>query len=1054
MSFSVVHSFLSIIRGIVLIALSAVSLPYAYAETLSFRFYTSSDGLVHDVVNEIVSDSRGFLWFCTEDGLSRFDGQVFKNYTQAHGLPHRNVNDLLETREGEYLLATSGGLTVFDPNGRPYAWNVLEGKLEQNSNEPPLFRTYYPDDLSGNSAWKAVVSLLQDRRGNLYAAAFKNLYRLLRTDGEWRFERVVFGEWEAKGTEFNDLLEDGSGAIWIATNTGIYRMLTDGSISLVNSIGANTLFQARDGKLWMDSGGNSVGIRVYGFRDVDNTPVLESNFTKKDGLPTDMFTNAVAQTADGQLYIRSNGQLLKFLPDAANGEAKFRSLNIDGLNSVSLYREQLWFGFFGKGVAKVTNENFLNFGQTEGLPERISSLFAGPNGEIYFTAGQDSFQINEDKVERVKPRDLGNRTWGYRYLDIVSNNGDFWIPSETGLLRYQNAKNLKDLERIVPSRFSLKQKERYEQGVFSTFQDSKGQIWFGTFAENSLSRLNVETKVIEVFNDPILPKNSPALSYGEDDSGNLWICFHNGEIFRYKNGEFRGLTKEGFFPQMSVSSFTSDSKGRLWLATLNRGVFRVDEPDNDSLVYTNLSTAEGLPSNQTLITVEDDFGRIYIGTARGIARLEPGSGALRIYTKSDGFPSNSALYGLKDKKGDLWFSSFSTITRFSPRVDVEVAPPTVFIDAFSAGGNTLDVSDLGESMIKGLEFAPDDRQIQISFFAISFGSGENLRFQYKLNENEWSSPSDQRGVSLDLAPGSYDFAVRAINADGVVSENNSRARFVILRPVWQRWWFITLAIVLVGGSVLALDRYRIAKTREAKAALAELKKSREERFAELQRVRSRIAADLHDDIGSSLTQIAVLSEIAKSQADISNDEKLIAPLVRIKGVSKELVDVMSDVVWAINPSKDNLRDLVQRMRRFASDTCSGKNIHFDLEAPSLEDIVPLGANIRREVFAIFKESINNSVKYSNCKKVDSVFRIDKSVLILEIHDDGDGFDSELVDSAEFSFDRGGNGLINMRRRATELGGRFRIDSKIGEGTRILLEVPIDRVENAEIQPTQ
>jgi signal transduction histidine kinase len=250
-----------------------------------------------------------------------------------------------------------------------------------------------------------------------------------------------------------------------------------------------------------------------------------------------------------------------------------------------------------------------------------------------------------------------------------------------------------------------------------------------------------------------------------------------------------------------------------------------------------------------------------------------------------------------------------------------------------------------------------------------------------------------------------------------------------------------------------LYRYRTKNLRRVNQALIEAQIAEEKvlhergkRLAELERVRTRIATDLHDDIGSSLTQIAVLSEVARNQAAVFESEVVSLPLESIKEVSRELVETMSDVVWAINPNKDNLRDLVQRMRRFASDVCAGSDINFELDAPPSEEIIPLGANLRREVFAIFKESINNAVKYSECENIAADFRIENDCLFLEITDDGRGFDAEEILSEDFSPEKGGNGLVNMRRRAAELGGNCRIVSGIG-GTRIFLEVPLNLPED-------
>lgn len=234
---------------------------------------------------------------------------------------------------------------------------------------------------------------------------------------------------------------------------------------------------------------------------------------------------------------------------------------------------------------------------------------------------------------------------------------------------------------------------------------------------------------------------------------------------------------------------------------------------------------------------------------------------------------------------------------------------------------------------------------------------------------------------------------------------------------------------------------------ERKRAEEELQKAREERFKELERVRTRIATDLHDDIGSSLTQIAVLSEVARGQANYLQAENLASPLERIKGVSKELVAVMSDIVWAINPQKDFLHDLVQRMRRFASDVFTGRGIKFEFIAPGIENNLQLGANIRREIFAIFKESVNNAVKYSECTEAKAIFLVEENLLLLKIEDNGKGFDVNKILSEDFKPEIGGNGLVNMRRRAQELGGTCEISSEIGKGTVVSLVVTLQANQN-------
>ena len=221
---------------------------------------------------------------------------------------------------------------------------------------------------------------------------------------------------------------------------------------------------------------------------------------------------------------------------------------------------------------------------------------------------------------------------------------------------------------------------------------------------------------------------------------------------------------------------------------------------------------------------------------------------------------------------------------------------------------------------------------------------------------------------------------------------------------------------------------------ERKQSQEALRRTREERLRELERVRTRIAADLHDDIGSSLTKIVILSDVA--QQNVSEDGAGKESLDAITEISNELVEAMSDIVWAINPEKDQLSELSHRMRRFASDMFTARNIKFQFRT-QFEDDVQLGANVRREVFLIFKESVNNVVKHSHCTEAAAQFSIEDDRLMLQVKDNGQGFEPAALNEPI-----SGNGLPSMCKRATELGGEFEVTSARGQGTTIWLSVPL------------
>ncbi|MFZ1700811.1 MAG: ATP-binding protein [Pyrinomonadaceae bacterium] len=950
--------------------------------------------------------------------------------------------DLLETNDGTYFIATSGGLAVFNPLGKAYRWNILSGGLERSGSEPPLFTTYFPPTLTDTNSSKSILSLGQRSDGSIYAGTPGGLFRFEQKGEEWQFTRVRLDNTDKDQITVNFLHTDSQGSLWIAAANAIYRMASDGQIKKVHELGGNWIFEDQNGRIWLDGGGNEIGIRVYNYSAESDVPALLATYTAKDGLPNLIFTNAVAQTLDGQIYVSSGGILCKFNETQEKGETKFERLSNPGLMAGQGTIDQsgnLWIATLGKGAWKHTPGGFNVFDDRDGIPnELITSIFGNENNEVFLTVDDGTIVYGKDgKFESVIPSGMTARSWGRGFLDIQVADHSWWVPALDGLRHYPAVREVADLAQTRPATVYSVSGQASDKTVFNVFESSSRDIWFSTLAgRSSVYQLDRETGRISGFPpDSGLPGAGSAVSFGEDASGNIWLGFYFGELARYKDGKFRLFSAEDGFPRGSVSDIVTDKRGRVWLATSSRGLFRIDEPDSDTPVFTNFSTANGLSSNQTNCLAQDNVGRIYIGTGLGINRIDPETQRIKIYTHADGLPGNQISHCYSDNVGVLWASSNNSLIRLAPRLEEPDQPPPIFIDAISVNGIERGISALGETELVGIELAPDERQIKIQFFGLSFSTGNVLRYQYKLGEQEWSIPDVNRTIDLNLAAGRYTISVQAVSAEGVVSETPATVSITILRPIWQRWWFLAISAMLIGIAILMIVRSRSAKRKHAEAA-------REERIAELQRVRTRIANDLHDDIGSSLTQIAVLSEVARERSALMANGDLQLPLERIKTVSKDLVATMADVVWAINPKKDFLHDLVQRMRRFGSDVFTGRNIRFEFHTPEDQDHHALGANTRRELLAIFKEAVNNIARHSECTVAKVDFSTDGDLLILRISDNGKGFDMSQVLTTDFSPENGGNGLINIRRRAQELGGDCEIKSDMGGGTNIVVRIPL------------
>ncbi len=305
-----------------------------------------------------------------------------------------------------------------------------------------------------------------------------------------------------------------------------------------------------------------------------------------------------------------------------------------------------------------------------------------------------------------------------------------------------------------------------------------------------------------------------------------------------------------------------------------------------------------------------------------------------------------------------------------------------------------------------------------------------LRYQYRLEgaDADWSALSEQRTVTFaSLAPGRYRFLVRAVNSDGIASAEPATIAFTILSPVWQRWWFLALVALGAGLTIYALYGYRVA------------------RLLEMANMRTRIATDLHDDIGANLTRIALLSEVAGRNrggersphgggpGGAPDDPEEDGPLKSIARIARESVGSMSDIVWAINPARDSLLDLTRRMRQHADEVFTLRDIALRFDAPGAHDSVRLGVDVRRDLLLIFKEAVNNSARHSGCSRVDIDLCVEGPRLVLSLADNGSGFDTSLESE--------GQGLMSMRRRAHRLKGTLEIASSAGAGTTVRLSIP-------------
>jgi len=626
------------------------------AEQLPIKTYTTADGLVRDQINRIVQDSHGYLWFCTSEGLSRFDGYRFTNYTTANGLPSGWVTDLLENRDGTYLVATASGLCQFNPRGAT------------------LFTVWRPPEPGA----EAINELLQDRAGRIWCGTNVGLYWIEKANSVWKFHfvdlglpKVNFDSWLIEA-----LLEDRGGALWIGTRgSGLCRYWPDGRIerfTVKQGLPSNrisALLEDHRGRFWV---GTSNGLcRVLSDRNLPKR-IVTRRYTAKDGL-SDTWVTTLFESNEGQVLVGSRG-LSELVAEEAHPQ--FRTFTTaEGLsdNTVEAMAEDrdgnLWLGSTNGGVMKIARNGFTTFSPSYGIHNgEIHSIFQDRAGKVcaflrgrqeheYISCfdGQEFSMITLDLPAGI------NLGWGFGQEALQNRAGEWWAPTGQGLFRFRATSGVAQLAHQRPASVYTSRNGLVTDDIFSLFEAANGDLWIGSISptENGLSRLEASEKNLHTFSDVegLPSRNVLPTAFGEDRDGDLWVGLNLTGVARYRSGHFDVFTARDGSPEGWIRAIFSDHQGRLWVSGGQSGVMRVDAPEAAHPSFVPYTVAQGLSSNQVNCITEDNWGRLYFGTGRGLDRLDPANGRIKHFTAADGLVRGRVRYSLRDQSGALWFGN-------------------------------------------------------------------------------------------------------------------------------------------------------------------------------------------------------------------------------------------------------------------------------------------------------------------------------------------------------------------------------------------------------------
>ncbi len=461
----------------------------------------------------------------------------------------------------------------------------------------------------------------------------------------------------------------------------------------------------------------------------------------------------------------------------------------------------------------------------------------------------------------------------------------------------------------------------------------------------------------------------------------------------------------------------------LWIGTHGEGLNKfIPVWENDRLKGVRIKRYmknDGLPSNIIYGIKPDGKGNLWLSTDNGLVKFNPLAGSFRHYYQIDGVQDNQFFWGAHCRLNDgrLVFGGISGITMFNPEeIKENRFIPRVLITGISLFGNQVKPLDKTSILKKSILFTEEieleyyQNSFSIEFASMDFSKPQKNQFKYKLEgiNPDYIHLGNRHYISFnDLKSGDYTLKILGSNDDGYWNPAPAELRIKIIPPFWKSNWFISLAVLFIA-LVISLAVYQQVRN-----------------LIKVERLRLKIAADLHDNIGSGLTEISILSEVVKNRIDPAAADS-IRNLDNIGEKSRNLIDRMSDIVWLINPNKDSLYDLIIRLKDNYSEIFSHNNISFKtFELTSLQK-VKLSMEKRQNLYLIFKEGITNCLKHSKCGKIFFKVEIKGNQMALSLTDDGKGFSGEGK----------GNGLKNMMYRAKLIGGSLTIESTPGKGTEV------------------
>jgi ligand-binding sensor domain-containing protein/signal transduction histidine kinase len=973
------------------------------------------------------------------DGAKYF----FDAWPSAGGVEISVISAMAQTQDGYLWLGTYHGLVRFD-GVRFVVFNSMNAPGLQNGR---------------------ITALCKDDSGTLWIAhetgdltAYHN--------GEFHPVRLGFS-WV--GGPIEDLRIDEDGDLWLTSDRGGVFRLQDGQCVLPNVIEKgwpSWMAQDQQKTLWVISNGRIGKLsRAEGFKS--------ERFDETNGAPQKY--QRVLPTRDGGLWVLRDNQVGKWKAGKwVDGPRPVAWTNDYASALLEMPSGSLLAGTYRNGLFLLNAGGaFQRFTRADGLAsDEVKALREDREGNIWIGTGNGLNAMRVRKVEMLNPPD----EWeGHNVLSFwVQPDGSAWIGTlGAGLYHYEPAVSKPRWTCVHPSNASfiwsvlenrsgelmigtwgdglLVAKQGYtaspgqlsgipfSAGVMALYESKAGELWIGTTA--GLQRYaNGKLAMIADQHELKVPD---VRAITESTDGTLWFGTSGGGLAALKDGALKHFLKEDGLSSDLVYCLDADAGETLWIGTADNGLCRMKNGK-----ISTISLGEDLPSRAIYHIVDDGNGYLWMGSDCGIFRTSKidlnlcADGKVQTvhclrYGTAEGLASESCPGGFepgacKAPDGRLWFPTTKGIAIVDPaNVTTNRVPPPVVIEEFLVDGKPV------IAMVSSIP--PGKQRFEVRYTGLSFAAPDRVRFRYKLDglETEWVEAGARRVAQYSyLKPGKYRFHVIACNNDEVWNETGASLEFTLLPYFWQTQWFIIAAVAsgmgMVGGGVAFVTRQR------ERRKLHELEKQRA-----LEKERARIARDIHDDLGASLSRIAMLSQGMRKNIDGNSSEAIAAE--RVNSIARGLTRTMDEIVWALNPKHDTLDSLATYLGGFAQDYLTAAGIRCRLNVPICLPALAVTAEVRHNVFLAFKETLHNVVKHANASEVEVFLETGPNEFELVVADNGCGFATRSGSQTVIGADErqrlgGGNGLSNVRKRLEDVGGRCELETGSGRGTRVKMVI--------------